>query len=582
MPLQAVRAATLRYAIPSGGAVLGTCNSWANACTLHSALDNAGSGAEVWVAKGTYYPTTGTDRTETFQLKSGVAVYGGFAGNETARNQRNPKANVTILSGEIGNPVRATDNSYHVVTGSGTDNTAILDGFTISGGYADGSTNNQGLGAGMFNNNGSPTLANLSITGNTAQYGGGMDNNQSSPSLNGVSFTSNTATNYGGGMEIYTNSAPTLNNVTFSGNSATDGGGINCENSAGTIQSAQFEANSADYGGGMQMNNCTSQLQNVTFSSNTATYDGGGMRITTSSSAVLSNLTFTGNSASSGGGMYIYNSSLSVQTLTFQGNTASGGGGMFIDTVNGMTLTGLTFNGNTADNNGGGIRLSGSSLLIENSAILDNSAQFGGGISNYESSPSLVDVTFSGNSATGVGGGMFNWRSSNPSQPSLTNVTLIGNSAGSGGGVATEDGSLTTIQNSVLWGNTASSSGPQIFNLADGTATVKHSIVQGGYLGEAVLDADPLLGSLGTYGGSTQVFPLLPGSAAINSADGATCASTDQRGITRPQGAGCDMGHTNRAASTCPFPAVMARAPGSPRPLAFRWQSASPAVIRNR
>ncbi len=90
----------------------------------------------------------GTDRSATFQLKNGVAVYGGFAGTETARNQRNPAANVTILSGDIDNndsqtPIITdlttvtgnTTNSYHVVTGA---TGATLDGFTITAGNANG------------------------------------------------------------------------------------------------------------------------------------------------------------------------------------------------------------------------------------------------------------------------------------------------------------------------------------------------------------------------------------------------------------------------------------------------------------
>src|SRR5436190_301007 len=78
-------------------------SSWTNAYTdLQSALSVASSGDEIWVAAGTYEPTTGTDRIISFTLKNGVAVYGGFEGAETLLTQRNPATNVTTLSGNIG------------------------------------------------------------------------------------------------------------------------------------------------------------------------------------------------------------------------------------------------------------------------------------------------------------------------------------------------------------------------------------------------------------------------------------------------------------------------------------------------
>jgi hypothetical protein len=69
------------------GATSGACGSaWGTACGLQHALnDIAVSGDELWVAAGTYKPTTGSDRSATFQLKAGVALYGGFAGTETLR-----------------------------------------------------------------------------------------------------------------------------------------------------------------------------------------------------------------------------------------------------------------------------------------------------------------------------------------------------------------------------------------------------------------------------------------------------------------------------------------------------------------
>ena len=93
-------------------------SSWAKAYgDLQNALAAATSGDEVWVAEGAYKPTSGTDRTISFQLVEGVALYGGFAGTEGARDQRDWAAHKTILSGDIGNPGDSSDNSYHVVVG---------------------------------------------------------------------------------------------------------------------------------------------------------------------------------------------------------------------------------------------------------------------------------------------------------------------------------------------------------------------------------------------------------------------------------------------------------------------------------
>lgn len=112
-------------------------SSWANATPdLSLALDLAVAGDLIWVAAGTYLPTTTTDRGVSFNLKQGVRLYGGFTGDETGLLQRDYVNNETILSGNIGDPASVGDNVFHVLRGIGLDSTTVLDGFTITQGYA--------------------------------------------------------------------------------------------------------------------------------------------------------------------------------------------------------------------------------------------------------------------------------------------------------------------------------------------------------------------------------------------------------------------------------------------------------------
>ena len=234
-PFRSAHAAGTLFVKPDG---TGDCSGWANACGLQSALTTAMSGDEIWAAAGIYKPTTnGADRAATFQLIDGVALYGGFAGTESERADRDPAANATTLSGDIDNndlqkpiltdPSTETgnmSNSLHVVTGATSQTgTTLLDGFTITAGYAGSS----GTGGGMFNGpTSSPTLSNITFIGNVAGFGGAMYLWSNSPVLTNVTFSNNAASTYGGGLEI-DGGVPSLTNVTFSGNSAgSSGGGI--------------------------------------------------------------------------------------------------------------------------------------------------------------------------------------------------------------------------------------------------------------------------------------------------------------------------------------------------------------------
>src|SRR3989304_1285715 len=98
----AARASSVLYAAPLAVGN-GNCSSWGDACALPTALSASISGDKIWVKMGVHKPTTTTDRTISFVLKDGVAVYGGFDGTETALDQRDWETNITVLSGDIDN-----------------------------------------------------------------------------------------------------------------------------------------------------------------------------------------------------------------------------------------------------------------------------------------------------------------------------------------------------------------------------------------------------------------------------------------------------------------------------------------------
>jgi hypothetical protein len=162
-----------------------------------------------------------------------VAIKGGYAGfGEPDSNARNIGAYKTILSGDLsGNdrdvnalselltdPCRA-ENSYHVVTGSGCDESAMLNGVTITAGNANGTDPNS-RGGGMYNNNGRPTITNCTFSENSASFGGGgmYNKEHSSPTVTKSTFSSNFATWAGGGMFNHLYSNPTLTNCILWGN----------------------------------------------------------------------------------------------------------------------------------------------------------------------------------------------------------------------------------------------------------------------------------------------------------------------------------------------------------------------------
>jgi hypothetical protein len=212
----------------TGGA--GNGSSWTDAfIDLQDGIDLTVSGIEVWVAEGTYTP--GASRSDSFASKSGVRVFGGFAGGETVRQERDWTAHPVILSGEIGGSA-ATDNCYHVVRAEASNPTAMFNGVTITRGYANGGGADS-EGGGVRALSGGVTLANVRIIDNYSSTMGGGISTSTPGTVVAVncSFVSNQAGLHGGGFYMDANSgSPNMAvNCVFTGNSAWRGGGIAVE-----------------------------------------------------------------------------------------------------------------------------------------------------------------------------------------------------------------------------------------------------------------------------------------------------------------------------------------------------------------
>lgn len=300
----------------AGGANNG--DSWADAYPdLQAALTDPYC-LEIWVAAGVYKPDS--LRSDSFALKNNLAVYGGFAGAETFLAQRDWQRNITILSGDIddndvntdGNNIAEStadivgNNSYHVVIGGYTNNTALLDGFIITAGQGNSLTFPDDRAGGIYVTSGNPTLQNLVFSGNYASTSGGAIYNYSggNPTISNTMFVGNASGGYGGAIDNYSGSDPTLTNVVFSGNTAlNDGGALRNIDSWPTLVNVTFSGNTAGGSGG-------------------AIYNGG-----VGTTVLIKNGVIWGNTAGSAGhNIYNDGSTVNISYSNIDDCGGSGGG----------------------------------------------------------------------------------------------------------------------------------------------------------------------------------------------------------------------------------------------------------------
>jgi hypothetical protein len=531
-------AAELIYVdVDAQGASDGT--SWVDAFSdLRAALSAAEPGDQLWVAEGTYRPTGPSgDRSLSFELRSDVAIYGGFSGTESQLDERDPTLHVTVLSGDLSsndgpNFANYGENSFHVVTADGVSATATLDGFAVSGGSAPDS------GGGLHSLNSSPTFRNCAFVQNRTEDG-----------------TSATMGNAGSGGGLYCQGgSPSFEHCRFE------------ENRAGRGGTVFGEQNIGGHGGGLALLVSTTSLIDCVIANNHAGSggiagspstggSGGGMYVS-GSLIVLDGCLFTGNVSGSGG--------LGVAN---RGN--SGDGGAVFGSATTFRIEHCEFSGNRAAGNGGpstagrcgnggAICAPGGALMIKECYFAENAAGDATDSSGSDGLPGgdggaiFVQATFvventqflanrAGNAAPsspdhergGNGGAIY---SMSNASCRFTNCLLAGNRSGdgtnnfqdtaggnggsgaaiyrvganlaignctftqnelgspgmgrlvfgtpgTGGAIASSAGAAYTFDNSISFGN----DDPDL----SGPATVRYSDIEGGVSGPGNINADP-------------------------------------------------------------------------------------------
>jgi len=308
--------------------------TWATAIDqVQSALYAAGhtnGGVErIWVAEGVYRPDQGVgamqgSRLATFALADGLAVLGGFAGGEMSEAERDPDAHPTVLSGDLNGDdvpgfVNYTDNAYHVVSGVQVGASALLDGFTVRGGNADGPPGDLNVGGGVTLRQSGALIRRCVIEDNRAwTLGGGLFIGNGSPRIEACRLHGNAVVGTGkGGGAAVSDGGPIIAGCTLEDNTAYFGAGVSNEvDSTPLFVNCTIRSNKAvQEGGGVYTNASDPTFVNCVLTNNASGYEGGAMNNVVQSNPVLVNCTVTGNETGTsgaglgGGGLNVQHSS---------------------------------------------------------------------------------------------------------------------------------------------------------------------------------------------------------------------------------------------------------------------------------
>lgn len=544
--------------------------NWIHAFTsLQSAFDAARAGDEIWLAGGVHRVPDAAG----FLLERPVQIYGGFAGNESEREERDPFVNPSILTADLdaNDTVNADGITATIADRNGTNASRVifinilgthpansaptrLDGFHIcaaSGASFGGGIYQTGLVTELV-------LNAVHFSANNASSGGAIYAT-SSLSASGCIFSHNEATTSGGAIHAGSNDVEiSISNSIFTANiSGGDGGALDIT-TGGTLLVSEvlFNGNSArDDGGAAYFSPDTADFIDCTFLDNTADGDGGALH-TYLGSTVMSivDSSFTGNEATTGGAVLCRNDT-TIDGSHFEDNhaigTSQGGGALHFDSASGksLTLNDSTFLLNTG-RDGGALRLSGQGeAAIHRCRFAGNSATSSGGAIVGFLDPLLLESCELGGNTANVGGAI---NLGFGSDTRIVNCTLQGNR--SDFGAVQTSNAVFSIENTIIWNNAATLGDPDDQSVTTNlsTATYSHSLLH--HLlpaGTGNLDGtdpanDPLFNLPANPASAPTTGFLLnlqSGSPAINAGENTLVAGPADRAFkTRIHGGTVDLG----------------------------------------
>lgn len=350
-------------------------STWCRAFVhLQDGLSVAQHGDEVRVAHGFHRPDRGAgqtlgDRTSSFRVPDGVRVLGGYAGCGTPDPDFRHPLSGPILIGDLAlddgpNFTNRSDNAYHVVTIENAGPGTVLERFSIQGGHADGIVFPHSDGGGIYIRGGAPTISDVFLNGNWANFnGGGIHERDSTTVILDCFFLSNKASS-GGGLFVGGNA--TILDSVFAQNNASDGGGVyvnteataaiadsifanNTANASGgavvaallsnvTMDRCGVGGNSAIIGGGLSLHG-DAKVSNTLIVGNEASYRGGGIEFGSLKTGfqeavnctIVGNTVVSGDPGSGGGGILFFNFGIrqSIRDSILWGNSAGGDASKF-------------------------------------------------------------------------------------------------------------------------------------------------------------------------------------------------------------------------------------------------------------